>query len=268
MPLTVVNMIPRSLSGETRQDSEPNIAVNPENPLQLVGTAFTPDPFNGPQAPIYVSTDGGVTWSLRSIVPGGPVTHDISVAFAGRGGALYAGILNFADAALNVLRTKNPFAPTPMTQLVARGDEDQPWVSATTSGTGTGKDHVYIGHNNFNTGPTTASVELSRDARTAAAPAGFATHELETRANVGQDGPPIRTAVNADGTVYAAFHRWAKSLPSGPSDIAIDVVVVRDDNWGRGQHPFRALTDSGDGQPGKRVVKNRFVRFTASTGPL
>jgi len=54
MPVTVVNMIPKSLSGETQQDSEPNIAVNPENPLQIVGTAFTPDPLNGPRAPIYV----------------------------------------------------------------------------------------------------------------------------------------------------------------------------------------------------------------------
>lgn len=267
MALTVVNMIPRSLSGETRQDSEPNIAVNPENPLQIVGTAFTPDPLLGPRAPIYVSTDGGATWSLRPIVPGGPTTHDISVAFAGRGGALYAGILSAADSALNVLRTRDPLALTPMTVLVERGEEDQPWVSATTAGTGAGKDHVYIGHNNFNTRPATASVELSRDARTAAAPGGFVTREVEARTNVGQDGPPIRTAVNADGTVYAAFHRWANVLPSGSSDLGMDVVVVRDDTWGRGQQPFRNLVDT-DGQPGKRVVKNRFVRFTASTGPL
>ena len=29
MTLTIVNMIPRSLSRETEQDSEPSIAVNP-----------------------------------------------------------------------------------------------------------------------------------------------------------------------------------------------------------------------------------------------
>ncbi len=40
---TVVNMIPRSLSGESNQDSEPNLAVNPENPLQIVASAFTPN---------------------------------------------------------------------------------------------------------------------------------------------------------------------------------------------------------------------------------
>jgi len=34
----VVNMIPTTASGETNHDSEPNLAVNPANPLQLVGT--------------------------------------------------------------------------------------------------------------------------------------------------------------------------------------------------------------------------------------
>src|SRR5436190_14130967 len=42
--VVVVNMIPRSLSGEANQDSEPTIAVNPANPLQIAGSAFTPDP--------------------------------------------------------------------------------------------------------------------------------------------------------------------------------------------------------------------------------
>ena len=39
--VTVVNMIPLAQSGETNQDSEPNLAVNPANPLQVAGSAFT-----------------------------------------------------------------------------------------------------------------------------------------------------------------------------------------------------------------------------------
>ena len=53
--LQIVNMIPKSLSGETDQDSEPNLAVNPEQPDQIVATAFTRDPMNGNRAPVYVS---------------------------------------------------------------------------------------------------------------------------------------------------------------------------------------------------------------------
>src|SRR4051812_8086043 len=68
-PIAIVNMIPNSLSDEAHGDTEPNIAVNPTNPLQIAGSAFTPDPSGGSQAPIYVSTDGGKTWTLNSIVP-------------------------------------------------------------------------------------------------------------------------------------------------------------------------------------------------------
>lgn len=268
--LQIVNMIPRSLSGETNQDAEPNLAVNPEQPDQIVATAFTLDPMNGPRAPVFVSQDAGATWSLRSIVPGGPGTADISISFGSRGGALYAGILNFTSFNLNVLRTANPFALTPMTVLVDRPNEDQPWVSALTvpAGGGGDHDHVYIGHNDFTAQPATASVELSRNARGGAAPAGFRSRGVERRPTAGQDGPPVRTAAHRDGTVYAAFQRWVKVSPSGPNDLSVDVVVVRDDAHGGGSTPFRALTDPQDSTPGKRVAKRRFIRFTGSTGPL
>src|ERR1044071_2958541 len=49
-PVFLINMIPRALSGESHQDSEPHLTVNPSNPLQIVGTAFTPDPGGGVNA--------------------------------------------------------------------------------------------------------------------------------------------------------------------------------------------------------------------------
>lgn len=267
MTLTIVNMIPKSLSGEREQDSEPNIAVNPENPLQIVGTAFTPDPAFGPQAPIYVSSDGGNTWSLRSIVPGGSATADISVAYGTQGGTLYAGILNFQTFSLNILRVADPFAQFPMTALIDRPNEDQPWVTAQTD---TGKDHVFVSHNDFNASPKTATVELSPDARTAQAPAGFKRHVVERRSTLGQDGPPVRTAVHPSGVVYAAFHRWRNVVKETFTsiDVRMDVCVARDDDFGGGQTPFRDLMDPGDGFAGVRVGKNRLVHFTAFTGPL
>src|SRR5437016_4264646 len=92
----VVNMMPASLAGETNQDSEPNLAVNPEHPADMVATAFTPAPMGGSFAPIYVSTNGGNTWALRTVVQGNGQfgTDDITVGFATTGGVLYAGILN------------------------------------------------------------------------------------------------------------------------------------------------------------------------------
>ena len=53
--ILLVNMTPRSLSGEQNQDSEPTIAVNPADTQQIAGTAFTPDPSGAGIAPIYIS---------------------------------------------------------------------------------------------------------------------------------------------------------------------------------------------------------------------
>jgi hypothetical protein len=266
MTVTVVNMIPRTLSGEQEQDSEPSIAVNPENPQQIVATAFTPDPAAGPRAPIYVSSDGGATWSLRTIVPGGESTSDISVGFPSQGGTLYAGILNFTTSNLNILRAANPFATTPMTTLVDRAEEDQPWVSAATAA---GHDHVYVSHNNFNTAPKTATIELSPNARTKAKPAEFAPHAVEQRSTADQDGPSVRTAVHPSGVVYGAFLRWVEIVKetANATDLHVDVVVLRAENWGKAQHPFTALRDP-DGHAGLRVAKNRVMHFTGSVGPL
>src|SRR4026208_1432039 len=81
----LVNMIPNSLSGETNQDSEPHLTVNPANALQIIGTAFSPNPGGGHRAPVYASTNGGDTWRVNGIVPsvaGSTIgTSDITTSF-------------------------------------------------------------------------------------------------------------------------------------------------------------------------------------------
>jgi hypothetical protein len=265
--VTVVNMIPRSLSGEHSQDSEPNIAVNPQNMREIVGTAFTASPVGGTFAPIYVTTDGGMTWSLRNVVPGNGSfgTGDITVGFSSTDGVLYAGTLNGSTGRLNILRTTSFTSMTPMDVLVDRASEDQPWVIAgTVVVSGTPRDRVFVGNNNFGQpAGQTATVDVSQSARTAAAPAGFAARRIERRTTSGQDGPPIRLALHPDGTVYAAFHRW---VTRSGSDVDLDIVMCRDDAWGAGTNPFDDLIDAGDGLVGQRVATGRFIRFNAVMG--
>jgi hypothetical protein len=265
--IKVVNMIPASLSGETIQDSEPNLAVNPAKPTDMVGTAFTPAPMGGSFAPIYVSTDGGSTWSLRTVVPGNGSfgTGDITVGFATTGGMLYVGTLNGSNGHLNIMRTSGFTSTTPLTVLVDRTSEDQPWVVAgSVVVSGTSRDRVFVGNNDFNQ-PSghTATVDVSADAATAPAPAGFAPHSVEHRATSPQDGPPVRIALHPSGVVYAAHQRWTSASGSNHN---MDIVVTRDDNWGTGASPFSALTDSGDGQIGQRVANGRFIRFNDTMG--
>ncbi len=268
----LTNIIPGSLSGEANQDSEPNIAVNPAKPTDMVATAFTPDPLHGANAPIYVSTDGGQSWSLRTVVPGnGPFgTDDISVGFATSGGILYCGILS-ANAPpnqtrLQILRTSNYLSTATIPVVVDRLGVDQPWVVAgsllaTPEGS---SDRVYVGNNDLGAAAGhTATVDLSLNAAQAPAPAGFTPHRLEQVATIGQDGPPVRLAVHPDGTVYAVHQRWTAAKGT---TITMDVVVTRDDAWGSGANPFTALTDATDRAIGQKVVTGRTVVWNAMMG--
>jgi hypothetical protein len=254
--LLLVNMTPKSRSGEVEQDSEPFLAVNPLNTQQLVGSAFTPDPNGGPNAPVYLSTDGGQTWALKSIVPSNSMTGDITVAYSGTATSLYSGILKRpGNLLLNILRTTDPTTNNLMSVLSSRSNIDQPFVQAVTV---SNKQRVYVGDNDFSaTGGKTATVDLSLDAGVAA-PA-FSSARIETRStgSAGQNGPQIRPVCHKDGTVYAAFYGWRAF--SATSQVTADVVVVRDDHGGSTAPRFSSLIDANDGLAGMRVVKG--VKF-------
>jgi hypothetical protein len=240
VPTRVVNVIPTTLSDETRQDSEASVSANPANPQQIALSAFTPDPAGSGRAPIFVSTDGGATWALNVCVPGGNMTGDISLRFSGTDGRLYAGILRGDNTNLDILRAAS-FPPVGlMTVLIDRSGPDQPWVEAAWAGAGGNatQDRVYV---TANTG--TAEAQFSLNAATGAAPSGFgAAVDIEARA--GGDRPSVRSAVHRAGVVYGMF---IGVRPGGS-----DVVVVRDDSGGAGS--WTALTDPGDGLAGRRVV--------------
>lgn len=242
-------MIPASLSGETNQDSEPFLAVHPTNRQLLAASAFTPNPGGTASglAPIFVSQDGGRTWTLNNIIPSSGMTSDITHAFdAGGAGNLYAGVLRRPGSLLlNELVTNNFTSAVPMTVLASRNEVDQPFVAVTTSAVGA---RVYVGSNDFSvTDGRTATVDVSLDGG-----ASWKAIRIESRATAGQDGPSVRPTVGRDGTVYVAYFGW-RSFSGG---IAVsDIVVVRDDTGATGTTPFRALTDT-DGLPGRRVVRN------------
>jgi hypothetical protein len=249
--ITVINMIPKLSSGESNQDSEPNLAVNPINPLEIAGTAFTPSPnASSTNSPIFYSKDGGNTWSLMDIIAGTPV-RDQTLRFATTGGMLYAGVLwgtgsNIALINFDILRTNDFSGLTTMTRLAQRQNDDQPFVQAATvsSGPDVGKDRIYVGSNDHAPGNVPATVDLSLDAATGA-PA-TSTFTIEPRSVV-RDGFQTRPAVHPNGIVYAIYYNRL-------SDGSSDVVIVRDDNWASGAAPFNTLVDAGDGMQGVRIV--------------
>ncbi|HYT70426.1 MAG TPA: sialidase family protein [Gemmatimonadales bacterium] len=245
----VADMIPASLSGETEQDAEPFLAVHPSNPGLMAASAFTPNP-GGPAsgtAPIYVTEDSGRTWTLRMTVPSTVTTADITEAFDGGTGRLYAGILRVSESLLlNELVTHDVLSSTTMTVQASRGSADQPFVRATSAGDA---DRIYVGLNDFavTTGGT-ATVDVSLDGG-----ATYTSARIESRSTADQDGPSVRPAVARDQTVYAAYFGWRRFTGEAATS---DVVVVRDDGGAGGATPFRDLVDPGDRLPGRIVARN------------
>lgn len=273
--LRVVNIIPQSMSGETAQDSEPNLAVNPVNTKQIVATAFTPPPMGGSNAPIFLSSNGGQTWSVRNVIPGAGATfptRDITVSFATAGGMLYAAILRGDDPARRMQILRSPAlglsGTAAMVVLSDRTGPDQPWVVTKTSGS---SDRLWVGNNDLGAATQkTATVDSSANARVASPT--FGRTVVEARTTEGGDGPPVRLAAHSDGTVYAAFIRWAHTAPGGGTstmpfiNLDFDVVVTRDDKWGTGTNPFTALTDPRDHVFGTRVADGLYTFWNATMG--
>src|SRR5256885_7810313 len=242
----VVDLIPVSLSGETWQDAEPFLALYASNPKLLAASAFTPNPGGSASAtaPIFVSDDGGDSWTLRNTLPSESMTADITHAVGSNPPVLYAGIIKVPNFPLNELKTTDFLSPATMTLQASRADIDQPFVRATQVSSA---DRVYVGLNDFDAPDgRTATVDVSLDGG-----ATYASRRIETRTTVGQNGPSVRPAVAQDHTVYVAYFGWRSNTAS---NVTSDVVVVRDDSGATGATPFRSLVDPSDHLPGRLVA--------------
>src|SRR5258708_30763497 len=141
-----------------------------------------------------------------------------------------------------------------MTQLDSRTNHtDQPHVNAATD---TGNDRVYVGFNNGWGGvaPQTATLAFSVNAGIAVPVFNLNLLEVRSTGPGGQDGYAIIPAIHPSGVVYAAFFGYRSSS-------LMDIVVMRDNNWGTGPpaSAFHNLSDSGDLQFGQRVVTGRTI---------
>src|SRR5437016_7056643 len=213
----VVDLIPASLSGETWQDAEPFLALYASDPKLMAASAFTPNPggSNSTTAPIFVSNDGGDSWTLRNTLPSQSMTADITHAVGGNPPVLYAGIMKVPGFPLNELKANDFFSPATMTLQAFRADIDQPFVRTSQVASA---DRVYVGLNDFDAPDgRTATVDVSLDGGGT-----YASRRIETRSTAGQNGPSIRPAVAQDHTVYVAYFGWRSNAGA---DVTSDVVV-------------------------------------------
>jgi hypothetical protein len=276
--VTVVDIMPESLSGETDNDTEPNIAVNPAHPLQIAVSAFTREPMlRADRAPIFVSTDGGNKWSLRSIVPSPEITCDVTLRFGSASDVLYVAALRndmptWGEQELIICKSPN-YADARGMDLISQGRKkiDQPYIAATTVAY---EDHVFVGNSDFNysNNPANPNAQAVIEESLNAAHTSPTPLPIDYRPMTGPgDWSEVRPAIAADGkVVYAGFNRVTSlSIEQCPwgSDIGTmtsDVVVVRDDNGGASTKPFSSLVDP-KGTPGI-VVAGRKLAGTECLG--
>ena len=259
--LKIVNMIPNSWSDDENQDCEPNLSVNPANPNEIIGTAFTYDnpagssavspAMSGNWAPLFYSTDGGDTWGLQFVIPSAAgdqlPTWDVTCRYGGTSGEVYSGLIS--PGSFTILINRAADAVTQQTNITSVTG-DQPFLEATTvlSGSAAGKDRLYVGYNQSGNSST---VNVFLDATASAA---TTANSLDVR--FPRDMPPTRTAVHSSGTIYCAFYSYDTSSTGTSSLLASsrNVVVVKDVNWAATTPAFQALVDGGDGKVGVRVA--------------
>ena len=258
--ITVVNVIPSFMSNEQHEDSEPNLAVDPATPSRMAASAFFTNPTKPNQASIFLSKDGGLSWSVQPILPGSQSVCptgfcDVTLRFAGSSGKLYVSALtgktvNMKDTIVyEVNRFDDVFGnPVPVLLEQRSGTTpdvpDQPYVQATTvlGGEGASLDRVFVGLNDARlpVAPQTATVDVNLNA--GSSPPAATLEQIVEEATPpnppGRDGSAVRTAFHSSGVVYAAFY-------SPISDDAANIVVVRDDEWGASAQPFSELQTGG-----------------------
>lgn len=251
VPIRLIDVIPNNLSGETGQQSESSLAVNPTNVNQVVlHSGFTN---------YYRTGDSGASWSLFQNIS----NNDASLDWSPGGNAYTSLMTNFFNppATISTFTSTNPVTGPNFTLLNTsvytptsnsnpqNNIPDQPWVVTTRVG---GTDRIYVGFNDLSSFPgRTASVRFSTD--------GGMTWNNEVIERVtptgSQDAPAVRIAAVGD-RIYAVFSRWTATLPGG--DRTATIVVVRDDNGvtgGPGTR-FQAL-----GANGSAVVTGITVPF-------
>lgn len=257
--IRVVNMIPRSLSHEHEENSEPSVTVHPKDAAFVIGTAFTIYTNNycdKAHSPAFVSSDSGEAWSMVCVLPTPPFlltqsrqpAMDMTARFSGDGSALYAGFLMQDQANADTLlgtdahiigyletiqgNLKLLFARAALglglpdwKYLLFRPSVDQPFLATSSTASryiaiGADDDYMFNDSTCFS-----GSVYSTIDAFPVNGVVGsnqVHPYCVAFRPSSGRT-PAVRPAIASDGSVYGILYR-----PIGVKDT-VDVVVVRND---------------------------------------
>ena len=268
--IRVVNMIPRSLSHESQENSQPTASVHPTNQAIAAATAYTLGASNfcdREHSLSFVSSDSGETWAAVCLLPTPPdgdglraaPPMDMSTRFSGDGASLYASFITvqgpgpgpqWFDTEAHVVGITPPrgaslpdlmsramrgqTTPTFLTMLV-RQSVDQPYLTAAPHASaaftvGADDDYMFNDSTCFS-GAVFYAQNPSPLSQLAR------SYCVAFRPSQGTT-PAVRAAIASDGSIYALFYR-----PTGLDTV--DVIVVRNDPLALLSPTFGALRDNG-----------------------
>ncbi len=169
--------------------AETDIIVNPNNPLNFVGTDNRITGFVGTPL-IYYTTNGGVTWGTASVAgnQGDPVFAADSL------GNLYLAVLN--SGVLIYKSTNGGVSWFSLGLGVSNGNADKECIWADQTN-GAYKNHVYFAYVNFSTG---ASVDFHRSVNNGT------SWSFIGNMGTGAPNPGPDIAVGPEGRVYLAWY--------------------------------------------------------------
>ena len=234
-------------------DTEPSIAVNPANPLEIAVVSFSGNwgvNVAGAQvnAPIWKSTDGGLTWTKVNQVPqpaagfSGP--GDRKVAF-NSAGQIFTTELGVGFDLKDFIFRQTGLPNAPLTPGVAYGD-DQPHLDVDKSAAGPCFNRLYSPWLDFSVNPrSTVSNSINN---------GVAMNDVAAGDNSAFPNRTTRIALAPDGKAYIIYKTREGSMPGGFENAHFR--VARSDNCGAA---WNALGAGGVSVHGAATVQTWFT---------
>lgn len=188
-------------------DTEPSIAVDPSNPLRIAVVSFS-EPWGALGAPVWMSADGGLTWTKIRVIPQPPTglsgPGDQKAVFDSTGRILIVEM----DMAANDFVYRQTGAPgTPLTAGTTFGD-DQPHLEVDITAASPCFNRIYAPFLNFSGALQRSNVMRSADfgvtvpVSVAGSPA---FNNRTTRIAVAPNGRPYIVYKTREGSAGANF---------------------------------------------------------------
>lgn len=188
-------------------DTEPSIAVNPANPLEIAIVTFSERWTPTSMAPVWKSSDGGFTWRKVFQIPqpaqgvGGP--GDQKIAFDGAGNLFVAELGGSKDFVFR----QTGAADDPLTPGAAYGN-DQPHLEVDKLASSFCFNQVYSPWLNFGMSPERSTVSFSPTG-------GVDMNDVGVGDNGTFPNRTTRIALGPDGTAYVVYKTREGSVGGG-----------------------------------------------------